>query len=405
MNRVLRVVRAAAHNPRVRVPVLLFAAVVLLSVVQRLAVLLGHSERLADVTPGELARAFVVGLRFDAAVAALLTLPVLVIVSFAPPGWLRCRWFRRGVSGLVAVLLAAATFGGIADFYFFREFDERLNHKALNYLDQPYTYQVIWHQYPVIPALLGTATVLAVVAWGVGRVAFRKPPVEDFRLTGRLGWPALAGVLLALAIRGTIGPKALNAGPAYFSNSATLAQLTLNPLYTLHEAALSMTYRSEDLAEHLPLLPDAEALDLTARLILRPEARPLAEPANPLRRVTDTGKPRRDYNVVLVVLESLSWHYIGALGGDVRLTPNFNALCEGGVLMERCFAVGDRTTRGFAGIVSAHPDLPGRSVTTRIEAAGNFFTFGRPAPRPRLPDDVRLRRPADVRPPPVVPAQ
>ena len=375
MTRPVHAVGAAARNPRVRVPVLLFAAVVLLSAVQRLAVLLGHPERLADATAGELARAFAVGLRFDAVVAALVTLPPLLIVSLAPPGWLDRKAFRRGLSALCATLLALVTFAGVADFYFFREFDERLNHKALTYLDQPYTYKVIWHQYPVIPALLGTAAVLALVAWGVGRVAFRGR-VQDFRLGGRLACPAVLGVLLAVAIRGSVGPKPLNAGPAYFGDSPTLAQLTLNPLYTLREAAVSMTFRSEDLAEHLPVLPEAEAIELATRLIVRPDDRPLGDSANPLRRITDTGKPRRDHNVVLVVLESLSWHYIGAMGGDARLTPNFNALCEDGVLMERCFAVGDRTTRGFAGIVSAHPDLPGRSVTTRIETTGNFFTFG-----------------------------
>ena len=376
MSRAVQLVRRVTDNPRVSAPSLVFVAVIVLSCVQRLAVLWGHDERLADVGAGELARSFAVGLRFDAVVAATVTLPFLLILSFAPPGWLTCKWFRRGVSTLAAALLAAVTFAGVADFYFFREFDERLNHKALVYLDQPYTYKVIWHQYPVIPAVLGTAAVLGVVAWGFGRLAFRRQP-QDFRLTGRLVWPALAAVLLAVAIRGTLGPKAINAGPAYFGNSPTLAQLTLNPLYTLREAALSMTYRREDLSDHLPLLPEAEAVELAARLIVPPGDRPLGDPANPLRRVTDTGKPRQDYNVVLVVLESMSWHYVGAMGGDARLTPNLSALIDDGVFMERCFAVGDRTTRGFAGIVAAHPDLPGRSVTTRIEATGNFFTFGR----------------------------
>jgi phosphoglycerol transferase MdoB-like AlkP superfamily enzyme len=375
MWRVHPAVRRFGDNPRVRAPLLVLGAVVLLSALDRLAVLLGHAERLDGVGTADLARSFAVGLRFDLVAAALLTLPVLVVMSLAPPGWLTCRWFRRGVSTLSAALLAAVTFGCVADYYFFAEFDERLNHKALTYLDQPYTYKVIWEGYPVVPAFLLTAAVLAGVAWCVGRAAFPRQ-FSDFRTAGRLAWPAVAGMLLALAVRGTLGPKAINPGPAYFSNSPTLAQLTLNPLYTLREAALSMTYRSEDLSEHLALLPDAEALRLAAELIVRPGDRPLNDPDNPLRRLTDTGVPLRNHNVVLVVLESLSWHYVGALGGDARLTPNFSALCEQGVLMERCFAVGDRTTRGFAGIVSAHPDLPGRSVTTRIEAIGNFMTLG-----------------------------
>jgi len=75
-------------------------------------------------------------------------------------------------------------------------------------------------------------------------------------------------------------------------------------------------------------------------------------------------------------MESLSWPYIGALGGDPTLTPEINALAEQGVLMDRCFAVGTRTRRGFSGIISGHPDLPGPSVSTRIETEGHFFTLG-----------------------------
>jgi phosphoglycerol transferase MdoB-like AlkP superfamily enzyme len=375
MRVLFRATHRLASNPRVAVPVLLFAGVMLLSIGQRAVVLIGHSGRLATVPGRDLVRSFLVGLRFDAVVAGLISAPLVVALSLAPPSWITRRWLRVSVSAACAALLALTAFAVLADFYFFREFDQRLNHKALVYLDQPYTYEVIWHSYPVIPVFLVTLLVLAGAAWTFGRLAFRKG-AQDFHLTGRLVWPAVQAFLLTVAIRGTLGPKAINAGPAYFSNSPTLAQLTLNPLYTLHAAALSMTYRSEDLAEHLPLLPDAEALDLAVQMIVRPQDRLLHDAQNPLRRITDSGKPQRDYNVVLVVLESLSWHYVGAMGGDARLTPAFSALCDEGILMERCFAVGDRTTHGFSGIVAGFPDLPGRSVTTRIEAAGNFLTIG-----------------------------
>ena len=77
------------------------------------------------------------------------------------------------------------------------------------------------------------------------------------------------------------------------------------------------------------------------------------------------------------MLESLSWRYIGALGGEPDLTPHLNALAQESVLMDRCFAVGCRTSRAMSGIVSGFPDLPGPSVTTRADAEGNFLTLGR----------------------------
>src|SRR5687768_14123150 len=105
MARAAQLVRRLTDNPRVRVPVLLLAAVMLLSSVQRLAVLLGHRERLAGIEAGDVLRTFTVGLRFDVVVAALLTLPLLVVVSVAPPSWLARKTFRRGVSVACAVVL------------------------------------------------------------------------------------------------------------------------------------------------------------------------------------------------------------------------------------------------------------------------------------------------------------
>src|SRR5207248_10005077 len=46
-----------------------------------------------------------------------------------------------------------------------------------------------------------------------------------------------------------------------------------------------------------------EALRLAKELLARPQDRFLDDLDNPLRRITDTGRPRQDYNVVLVVLE------------------------------------------------------------------------------------------------------
>ena len=179
-----------------------------------------------------------------------------------------------------------------------------------------------------------------------------------------------------LGIRGSLGPKAINTGPAYFCNSAPVAQLTLNGLFTLREAAISLGYREEKISKHYKLLPQDQAVKNAVTLISGPGDTLSPSIVNPLRRITDSGRPRQDFNVVLVVLESLSWHYIGAMGGSPSYTPNLDKLIEDGLFMDECFAVGNRTTRGFSAIVSGYPDLPGKSVSTRPQAHGTFLTLG-----------------------------
>src|SRR5688500_18157833 len=105
MSPILPVLRRFIDNPRVRVPTLVFSGVLVVSLLERLAVFLGHGDRLEGVSGGDIIRSFAVGLRFDLVAAALLTLPLLLVMSLAPPSWLACKWFRRGVSGLSAALL------------------------------------------------------------------------------------------------------------------------------------------------------------------------------------------------------------------------------------------------------------------------------------------------------------
>ena len=62
--------------------------------------------------------------------------------------------FQKSISALIAVILGLVIFLCIADFYFFKQFGERLNHKALVYLDSDYVYKIIWNDYPIITIAL-----------------------------------------------------------------------------------------------------------------------------------------------------------------------------------------------------------------------------------------------------------
>jgi phosphoglycerol transferase MdoB-like AlkP superfamily enzyme len=376
------------HDPRFRVPVFFMIAGMALLSFERLAIVLVMPERLANVTTMDLFRSFFLGLRFDLLICCMLAAP-LVLVSAAPTKLLLLRRYQYFIVGYCSFFLSVMFFLCVVDFFFFEQFGERLNHKSFVYLEYDYVYRLILEEYPFIWTVLATIVFLVATAWAMKRLTFVGPfrtqktvenPLPPFRwsnLLKRTVWVVLLTALLVLGIRGSIGPKALNTGPAYFTCSEPVAQLTLNGLFTLRESIYSVYVRKdEDLDEFIELPPPGEAVDIVVNRLRRDNEEFIDDPANPLRRITRTDQKQRNYNVVLVVLESLSWHYIGAMDGQKNLTPNLDALITDGILMDRCFAVGGRTTRGFSGIVSGFPDLPGRSVTTRIESEGNFLTLG-----------------------------
>ncbi len=369
--------RKLPNHLGVTLPLLFFAGLLLIFSFARLATLFLLPEFFTSSSPGQVLSALFVGLRFDIVMATTTACPFIVLV-IAGPLFEKAR-FQKFISGLMALILGLVVFLCIADFYFFKQFGERLNHKALVYLDSGYVYKIIWSDYPIATITLVFCLVSLALYKAITRVItfrVRRAAIPVLSMAELILIPTVMISLTALGIRGTLGPKSINTGPAYFCSSASIAQLTLNGLFTLREAFISLKFREEKIGKYYSLLPPEQASSNTVALISRPGDNFYESPSNPLRRMTDSGQARRDYNVVLVVLESLSWHYIGAMGGVPSYTPNLDKLIPQGLFMDECFAVGNRTTRGFTGIVSGFPDLPGKSVSTRNNTEGTFLTLG-----------------------------
>jgi len=341
---------------------------------QRLVTYVSFQSEFEQVHWREVAKAFALGLRFDLVVTCMLLIPLVVLLVF--PSQTHGR--RQSATTLVSLYCGLA--GGVvfflmvADYYFFQEFGERLNHKVFDYVRTDYVYRIIRSQYPYVFVCAMTLTIFLLLSCRVRQFLLARG-FYGCRATGGSAWLLLALIPLGLGMRGSLGPKPINSGPAYFSHSNRLAQLTLNGLFTLREAATSVFARSITLGARFGLLPMEEALGATKGLLQTPQDHFLQRPDNPMWRQTDTGKPRKDYNVVLVIMESLGWPYVGAMGGLCDLTPNLNQLIQRGIFMDHCFSVGHRTTYAFSGVVCGYPDLPGESITTREQSVGHFLTL------------------------------
>ena len=146
--------------------------------------------------------------------------------------------------------------------------------------------------------------------------------------------------------------------------------------FSLQRAVVYLTVDVDYETVHVETLPEEKAIRRTRQLLNTSNNTYVSDSKNPLLRVSKSDRPRNDYNVVLVMLESLGWPYIKQMGGKKDLTPHLNQLVEDGILVRNCFAVGTRTTRGVSGVISGFPDLPGESITTRESSVGNMLTIG-----------------------------
>ena len=90
------------------------------------------------------------------------------------------------------------------------------------------------------------------------------------------------------------------------------------------------------------------------------------EDGQSIRRLVpgDTNAPR--LNVIIFLEESLGSEFWGCLGRTNSLTPEMDKLATTeGMLFTNIYASGNRTVRGFEGVLSSFPPLPGDSIVKR----------------------------------------
>ncbi|MDB5297692.1 MAG: hypothetical protein JWO31_3675 [Phycisphaerales bacterium] len=329
----------------------------------------------ADASWGELARAFVVGLRFDLSTAAYLLLPAVVLcyVPWTAP-W-RGPQTRRAFLWLATAVVGFAAFVLVAEFEFFKEFQSRYNQLAIRYLDHPEIVGgMAWYNYPVVRYLIGIAALAAVVhlALRAAMVFAYGPPAAAAGPARRLSLPveaagaAVIGVGLLLGARGGVQAEPLQWGDAFGGDNEFVSQMSLNGLWTLAHAAMDMNNRGREAGGWATQLPADEARRVARQSIfaagevaVAPADRTVLRRgpvASSLKLKTSSGRPA---NVVVVMMESFSARFCGATGAERSFTPRFDAVAKDGVLFDRAFSAGSHTHQGIYATQLGFPNLPG----------------------------------------------
>jgi phosphoglycerol transferase MdoB-like AlkP superfamily enzyme len=307
------------------------------------------------------------GLHRDFFAALMETIPLLCWMLIIPDRAFGAVWHRVLFLGGCFVFWFVHSFMLFTEFFFFDEFKARFNTVAVDYVLYPREVFVnIWESYHVGIILAVCAAVSLGWLFAASRL-FNQMWERPFTAKSRLLHLAAAVALAAL-----LAPT-LNVKGAHVSDDRTLNEVANNGPLSLFAAVWT---HNLDYAAFYKTLPKDEAYQRTRRLLAEPNVQFVQESQTIRRRVGgDTNQPR--LNVVILLEESLGSEFWGCLGRKATLTPEMDKLAaEEGLLFTNLYATGNRTVRGFEGVLSSFPPLPGDSIVKR-DRSDNVETIAR----------------------------
>lgn len=350
-----------------RFAIIAFGLFLAFSIVSRFALLITAWRELS--LSATLLGALGIGILFDFAAAVFAASPWLLLGILMPERILRKRWALWILSALATLYSGILIFITTAEWFFWDEFGARFNFIAVDYLIWT---QEVWgnisESYPmglIIPAIVVLA---CLVVWGMKRAGLfgfaRKAPTS---LRHRA--IALAILLIVPFLTNRLVSQSLI--PAFTNQYNT--EIAKNGCWSFFAAFKQMEL---DYTRWYLKLPEEQTLaDVKKLLVTENEPAASADPEDLARTVSKTGD-EKDWNVILVCMESLSSEYMSYLGSTEGLTPNLDRLAEESVFFENLYATGTRTVRGMEALTLNLPPTPGQAIIYRPEGTNLKTTFG-----------------------------
>ena len=307
----------------------------------------------------ELWETFYVGAKFDMRLACALAIPLGLYFTLCA-FWHKARVIRRGIACFYGFIEALVMLIYFADFAHYAYISMRINYSILKYAENALiSLQMAWETYPVVWGVLGLAFVGVLggcFANYVQKKAFAQ--TDNYRWKGNLGW-FFGGLLLTGALMfGQISQYPLRWSNAYHSTNNFICNLTLNPVLNIYDTARFVkadSYDEEKTRQYYDTVSKYLQVD-----------QPNTETLN-FERIF-AGKPQaeqKDYNVVVIFMESLAWNKLSITNPDIDPTPFVKELAEQSILFSNFFAPTSATARAVFATVTSIPDVTSFKTSSR----------------------------------------
>lgn len=328
-----------------------------------------NREGTAGIPKSIIGKSFLYGWIFDNSVTCYyigILLIFLLIYSFLRVIWLGIigkiivNIYKIFVSSIIFFIL-------LSDIEYYRAFNFHLNATIFDYTDHmdEIGNTVLYGDYNIFSILLIFIIIEGIYLY-ISLKAFNNDVYKDrekgITFFNDIGTIFLVGILSVFGVRGGFSQSTLNWGRAYFSKYSFANQTAINGVFALGKSMDLARKDRRNGKSNISKIFTSEELKNNMREYIGTEKDNFISDKNILLRETKTGKEVKNYNVVIILMESFMGDTVGALGGSPDLTPNYNKLAEEGVLFTNFFSNGNRSNRGILSVLTGFPSQYGKSI-------------------------------------------
>jgi phosphoglycerol transferase MdoB-like AlkP superfamily enzyme len=345
-----------------------FLIFLLISAISR-STLLFYSISNVDSSFIELLKLFVVGLFYDVVAYFYYIIPFVVYLFLIPTKIFNSKIHKIVALSIFFAVVYGVVFNGFSEWFFWNEFGKRFNFIAVDYL--VYTHEVIRNiqeSYPM-PLLI---SIIFLITVGIFYLMMKKNNSFKDVFNDNSSYKsrfALTAVLLTVPLLSFYNLDKQSVANEVSENRYN-QELSKNGFYSLFSAFRNNEldyyefYKTEDTSSVLRRYRD---------LVKSEKDTFVSADINNSLKETHCDLEEKKYNVMLVMIESLSASYMGVYGDDRGLTPHIDALSKKSLFFSNFFATGTRTVRGMEAVSMSVPPTAGRSIVKRPD---NHDMFG-----------------------------
>lgn len=295
----------------------------------------------------------------------LLRLGIYLLLLFKGEKF-RLKWRKIVLRADLFVLIFLLCFNAVSEFFFWDEFGTRYNFIAVDYL--VYTNEVVGNikeSYPLYKILVLVLVFSAALWWPL-----RKKLSTSLDVSASFFHRTI--ISLSLLIAPFAAWLFVNNSYKNFSRNTYVNELAGNGAY---EFATAFFSNELDFYQFYKTIPDEEAFRIMRKELEAPNTRFLSDDVFNLEREIKYPDSSKNYNIVLINVESLSASFMTAFGNNQNLTPQLDSLSEKGIFFTKLYSSGTRTVRGLEALALSIPPPPGQSIVKR-PGNENLFSIG-----------------------------